>query len=337
MKVKAMKAMYKISRTLKAKDVLHCELYTKLFDSMIKPILLYGCQVWSQQLIIYFEKDNFGNFNNLPFEQLHNKLCKQALKVGKFTSNTAVRAELGRLPLLISVAVATISYWINITASTDKLVYAAYREDIKLDSCGHKNWVTLVRTILKRCHMSNDWQRQHVKDRAKALKKVQTELEAQFKDVFFNDLNSDTGCNGISGNKLRTYKLIKNEYIIEPYLRGGLPSYVTRAITKIRIGAHRLEIEKGRWRKPTPTPANERFCRHCKDAVEDEVHFISYCPLYAQHRNDLLKSSPEVKQLSGMELFTTVLTTNDYNVSLQVGIYICRALNKRQCLLYDVQ
>jgi hypothetical protein len=37
--------------------------------------------------------------------------------------------------------------------------------------------------------------------------------------------------------------------------------------------------ETGRYMKP-PLTVPERFCKICKNKVEDEKHFIFYCPLY---------------------------------------------------------
>jgi hypothetical protein len=40
-----------------------------------------------------------------------------------------------------------------------------------------------------------------------------------------------------------------------------------------------LAIETGRYSKPK-TPHNERFCKFCKDQVEDESHVLLTCPKY---------------------------------------------------------
>ena len=56
-------------------------------------------------------------------------------------------------------------------------------------------------------------------------------------------------------------------------------------ITKIRISAHSLAIETGRYCKPKIL-ANERFCKFCKDQVEDEIHFLLHCPLYKDIREN---------------------------------------------------
>jgi hypothetical protein len=40
-----------------------------------------------------------------------------------------------------------------------------------------------------------------------------------------------------------------------------------------------LAIETGRYSK-SKTPHNERFCKFCKDQVEDKSHFLLKCPKY---------------------------------------------------------
>jgi hypothetical protein len=329
--------MFKISSVLRGKDVLDCKLYLKLFDSIVKPIALYGCPVWSQRCISYFTKQNFGNFDRLPFEALQNKLCKLCINAGKQTSNMAVRAEFGRHPLLLNIAELTINYWTRIIESPNKLVFHAYLEDKALDEAGQKNWVTLVRTILSRCNLSHVWKCQRAENPHILSKKVKSELERQHSQVFFNQLGSVTGRDGKSGNKLRTYNLLKSDYNIEPYLLARIPAHLKRAISKIRIGAHDLEVERGRWTKPKPVPASDRFCRHCKTVAETEIHFMIECPVYSQPRSDLLKNCPNMKNLDTQALFTALFGARDEETIRQVGIFICRALNKRKCLLYDTQ
>ena len=60
-------------------------------------------------------------------------------------------------------------------------------------------------------------------------------------------------------------------------------------LTKLRISAHPLYIETGRYSKP-PTPKEKRLCCSCRLFIEDEKHFVLYCSKYEQYRwqyNDL--------------------------------------------------
>ena len=51
-------------------------------------------------------------------------------------------------------------------------------------------------------------------------------------------------------------------------------------LTKLILSAHSLAIETGRYCKPT-IPANERFCKACKD----EHTFLIECPIYNSVRD----------------------------------------------------
>ena len=49
-----------------------------------------------------------------------------------------------------------------------------------------------------------------------------------------------------------------------------------------RLGSHRLRVETDRW-LPVKPPTCQRKCRRCDmimNAVENEQHFLFYCPLY---------------------------------------------------------
>ena len=76
-------------------------------------------------------------------------------------------------------------------------------------------------------------------------------------------------------------------------------------MAEIRVSAHNLEIERGRKNKPKSVPANERFCRNCKTMVEDEVHFISDCPIYESLRNEYLPRRHQNPDAYFINLFKT--------------------------------
>jgi hypothetical protein len=48
-------------------------------------------------------------------------------------------------------------------------------------------------------------------------------------------------------------------------------------LTKIRISAHSLVIETGRYTKPV-TPSDQRTCKYCKHLVENEILFFISMP-----------------------------------------------------------
>ena len=68
---------------------------SKIFDTMIFPILSYNSEVWGM-----YTKQDFKKWDNSAIEKIHLKFCKRYLEVNNKASNLACRAELGRLPLL---------------------------------------------------------------------------------------------------------------------------------------------------------------------------------------------------------------------------------------------
>lgn len=80
-------------------------------------------------------------------------------------------------------------------------------------------------------------------------------------------------CKADSG-KLSFYSKIvnQNEYELQHQLKLPLKKCDRSVITKLRISAHLLFIEIGRYSKP-PIPREKRLCNFCKLFVEDEKHF----------------------------------------------------------------
>ena len=55
-------------------------------------------------------------------------------------------------------------------------------------------------------------------------------------------------------------------------------------MSKIRISAHCLEVEKGRYYRPI-VPRDSRICKHCPQKVcDDEIHFLTECDFHSLER-----------------------------------------------------
>ena len=80
-------------------------------------------------------------------------------------------------------------------------------------------------------------------------------------------------------SKLRTYCVFKQSFQMENYVM--LLSRSSRIpFCKLRISAHMLMIEKGRYLSPKVN-SEDRLCKLCdRNEVEDEFHFIMKCTLY---------------------------------------------------------
>ena len=94
----ARKATFSIYKYQRAFGYFPCKDLFKLFDSMIKPILCHGAQVW-------------GHTYSEVVESVHFDFCKRYLKLNSKTNNMVALGECGRYPIYIDYYSYCIKYW----------------------------------------------------------------------------------------------------------------------------------------------------------------------------------------------------------------------------------
>ena len=86
----------------------------KLFDALVLPILLYGCEVWG-----------FGNTTYI--ETFYRNFIKKLLKLNKSTANCMVYGEIGKAGLQIACTCTMVNFWSRIvTGNQSKYVSRIY-------------------------------------------------------------------------------------------------------------------------------------------------------------------------------------------------------------------
>jgi hypothetical protein len=87
--------------------------------------------------------------------------------------------------------------------------------------------------------------------------------------------------------KLATYARVKSSFGTENYLTHVTNRQHRYALTRLRISAHHLYFERGRYLKPI-IPREKRFCSNCQthtmNVLEDEQHVMLTCPQYMEIR-----------------------------------------------------
>ena len=124
LKDRAAKALYSISGAFSNGLSDSLPLCLTLFDTLIKPILIYASDFWGM----------FPVASNLtsPFEQMHMSFCKRLLKLHKKTTTTAIYFELNRIPLHISAQVNALNNFLRIAnRSGNELVTKAFAYSLK--------------------------------------------------------------------------------------------------------------------------------------------------------------------------------------------------------------
>ena len=160
------------------------------------------------------------------------------------------------------------------------LVKECLASEKELHQLGQKSWYSLVSNLITNFG-TNDM---HTYFRKRDIGALVTNYATLHKNYAMQLIRGD---NNTNGNKLRTYKHIKDNFEIEYYLMSPTLTWKEkRHIAKIRIGDHNLNIETGRHKRPK-VPIEERKCSKC-NKVENEIHFITECSLYNDLRDNYI-------------------------------------------------
>ena len=91
------------------------DIQTDLFNKTIKPILLYGCELWGT-----------GNVDAL--ERIQLKFYKRVLNLKSSTPSNMVYGELGVITLYIDIQTRIISFWTKLVGNAEsKLSSTVYK------------------------------------------------------------------------------------------------------------------------------------------------------------------------------------------------------------------
>jgi exonuclease III len=292
------KAMFALKRNSKSLS-LNVETMLSLFDCYIGSVLNYGAEIW-------------GFHKGTNIERVHLDYCKTLLGVKKTTCNVMVYTELGRYPLRYIRIYRMIKYWCKLLNTNNCILRACY-DTLYADAQRNvKNWAYNIKTELTDLGFSDVWNSQ-------SLEYVSLPVIKQ--RIFDHAVQCLQGIID-SSPKCRLYRYLYDSYTLQHYLRKSV--LYAKHITRIRLSAHNLSIETGRYHKNTDTT---RYCFLCKNVTEDEYHFILKCPLYNDLRQQYIKTY-YWKKPSTFKL-VQLLCTQNLKQLRHLGVYIFKAVKLR--------
>ena len=285
---KSLRALFSLYSALHVRsDKTNTKLYLKLFDSLIKPILLYGCEVWGSQIA--------QSSNSIC--KFVNKFYRILLGVPSYTSTVGVHVELGRFPIDTNVYTSMLKYWMRlITLPKSKLVSHCYWSlQNNPNSVDADPWLNSIKNVIFSTGQYQIWNNQSNLGEMgnKFVQKPLAYMCQNIKDQFIQKASTKME----TESKLLFFKNAKDTLNLSNYLLKIKNREARVLLSKLRLGVLPLEIEKGR-RKGLIKEL--RICQFCSGSkIEDEVHFLFDCPSFqnirAHHLNSLNNTIPSLK------------------------------------------
>ena len=280
----ARKATFSVKRAFKGVNE-NPSVITKLFDSLISPIATYGAEVWlpysikipngQKNLDKTFEQMLGGA---LKCESLHIQFCKHLIGVHKKAMNLPILGELGRFPISLKSFCLVIQFWLHITCADDNSYLSRIYKCLSQEPSGASAWLTFVENVLNVSGYRHVWANQTTFSISSLKYSLLRQLQDRYKTFWKNKKKEYS--------RLLYYNAITAEYGFQPYLTYIINRRHRYALTRLRVSAHDLEIERGRF---SGQERSERRCTTC-GVLEDELHFLDACNRFSIARTRLQNS-----------------------------------------------
>ena len=264
------------------------DLRSELFDSVIKPIALYGAEVWGYDYIGLADK-------------LQLRFIKNSLGLKMRTPTVMVRGETGCYPCSIDVKCRLLNYWfkLGIEDNDNKIVKEMYNCISKLYSSNNYlyPWLDYVKNSLDSIGLSFIFLSKNLRDFSKPKFKnlIKQKLQDLYKIDWSDEVHSHARC--------LNYRIFKTEFVCENYLL-NCSNFVARQLLYFRTGHINLPVST------FSTDANfDKTCQLCNsDSLCDEFHVIFSCSALEQARKQILKL-PRNLSASNTYNFNRIMST----------------------------
>ena len=272
------------------------DLQLNLFQKLVLPVLLYGCEIW-------------GYTDIKAIEQFHRKYLKSVLKLSKYTANSMVYGEMGIHKLEVTVANRMVSFWYRLKFGKDtKIASIIFNLMKKLfdQNVFKSKWMSQIHNIFDKTGLSYLWNSNSVN-----LNSIIKNINQRLIDANMQNWASDLENNSLCLN----YKIFKNDFYFEPYLR-ILDSELRTVFCRFRCGNHNLPIMDKRYDEID----DRNNCPLCFSDVGDEYHYLLSCPAFHWIRRKYVNES--YFRRPNTEKFKTLMCTKNKRDLVKLSLFI---------------
>jgi hypothetical protein len=304
---RAKKSVYEILRALRKVNCNSPDVFFKLFDAQVVPILLYGAEIWG---VKSYDK----------MERVHLFACKRFLHISDKTPNDVVYGELGRFPLYIDALIRVIKYWFKLLEQPEQYYSKrAYKMLLVMHNQGKATWVSNVQSILCNNGFEQVWLF-GCGNKKSFFVELKSRLQSTFIHKWKNHLEQSS--------RLLIYSQYKSTFNMEKYVGVVWLDVYRNALAQFRTGVSQINDHKFRFNENV----DKLLCPLCLSGRETEVHFLLVCPVLRNTRN---KYIPTDSQRDINAQFNFLFQTECIDMIVKLGKYIFYSFQIRSKAISD--
>ena len=298
---RAKAASIQILRSLKKLTVVTPDVLFKVFDAQVQPILLYGSEIW-------------GNYDCKRIEIVHMYVLKWFLNVAARTPNVMIYGDTGRYPLDINAQIRSVKYWLKLLRMDhDRYPHQVYMS--MLNSVDSKsNWASKMKLLLLKYDFEREWNGQVVHNETEFLRLLKNKMIENYSINWKKCIESSV--------RYSFYRIVKIDHCVEPYLYVLDKRVFRDALIRFRMGITDLFVHKYRYSAAPFT----NICPLCMENVEDEIHFLLYCPATFDLRMRYLLP---IVQIEASDPPSNIFSNDDTCAIRNTATYLFKAFQRR--------
>ena len=234
----------------------------QLFHALVKPVLLYGSELWGIGEKLHEIERVFTNFR------------RRILGVRRSTPTSFLWREMGEMPLQVIILKQAMRYMDRMgELKRERVLAKAWRECNK-EATNSEGWKFEVGSEVRRI--------------TQGLVEITQEKELEVTGMMRTIKHTMwLAWQQEESSKSKWYNSVKRKEGLENYLTSIHSASLRNCLSRFRLGAHWLEVETGRWQNK---PREDRTCRACMETkgaqIEDEDHMVKVCLLYDEVRKE---------------------------------------------------
>jgi hypothetical protein len=274
------RARFSLQRKLVEHDISVVELQVRMFNTLVIPVVSYGCQIWGADLM------SLGNLDNIlknPFERLQLAYLRYISGASKHTPNWALLHEFSQSPIQLHWMKSVIRLWNRLAVNTQWLAHDAFCDNIRMMVAGNEDcWAAKVIMCMASLDMipsSCDLSDPHcigslVFNEYLVCQKVISRYSQVWDNLHENPrLSPSEGARLCSYIRWFDFSIARNLKFQNHLRLTDVPWGKHTCMMRFRLGCWDLQVNTGRFSGPVRVERCQRVCLCCDSRIqEDEYH-----------------------------------------------------------------
>ena len=239
--------------------------YSKLYESLVTPIIDYGSAIWG-----------FKNYDNI--EKVQNRATRFFTGVHKYSPTLGHMGDMGWESNRNRWKIHSLRLWNRLVdMDNSRITKKIFNWDLNEHKGSNKsNFCAQVKQVMSEIGIKESYQRVEQVD----LDLAKQQISDGSKQKWSKDIDNYA--------KLDLLKQIKPHFGTENYLKINIDRYDKSLLSQFRYGILPIELETGRYKG---LDRAERLCTLCNSGqIEDQLHFAFHCPVYQDIRHDFVNA-----------------------------------------------